>query len=52
MNLYEKLKRFGELISELAGLYGEMSDELPQLQFVGVGNTSAKLEAKKTASAR
>lgn len=47
MNLYEKLKRFGELISELAGLYGEMSDELPQLQFVGAGNASAKSEVKK-----
>lgn len=47
MNWYEKVKRFGELISELAGLYGEMSDELPQLHFVGAGDASAKSEVKK-----
>lgn len=46
MNLYEKVKRFGELISELAGLYGEMSDELPQLHFVGAP-APAKSELKK-----
>ena len=52
MNLYEKVKRFGELISELAGLYGEMSDELPQLHFVGAGDASAKSEVKKIAWGR
>lgn len=46
MNWYEKVKRFGELISELAGLYGEMSDELPQLHFVGAP-VPAKSEVKK-----
>ena len=49
MNLYEKVKRFGELISELAGLYGEMSDELPQLHVVGAGDADAKSEVKKIA---
>ncbi len=48
MNLYEKLKRFGELISELAGLYGEMSDELPQLHIVGAP-APTKSELKKIA---
>lgn len=46
MNLYEKLKRFGELISELAAFYGELSEELPQLHFVGA-SASAKSEVKK-----
>ena len=35
MNTYEKLNRLGEIITELAGLYGELSAELPQLYFVG-----------------
>lgn len=46
MNLYEKVKRLGELISELAGLYGELSDELPQLHFVGA-TVLSKSEVKK-----
>lgn len=46
MSFYQKLKRFGELISELAGLYGEMSDELPQLHFVGA-TVPAISEVKK-----
>ncbi|MDE7162794.1 MAG: hypothetical protein K2O44_01785 [Clostridia bacterium] len=48
MNLYEKVKRLGELISELAGLYGEMSDDLPQLHFVGAP-VPAGSEVKKIA---
>lgn len=48
MSFYEKLKRLGEIISELAGLYGELSDELPQLQFVGAP-VPAKSEVKKIA---
>lgn len=48
MSFYQKLKRFGELISELARLYGEMSDELPQLHFVGAP-APAKSEVKKIA---
>lgn len=48
MGLYEKLKRFGEIISELAELYGELSEELPQLHFVGAG-ASANSEVKKMA---
>lgn len=46
MNTYAKLNRLGEIIGELVGLYGELSVELPQLQFVGA-NTSAKSEVKK-----
>lgn len=49
MSFYQKLKRFGELISELAGLYGEMSDELPQLHFVGIVDAPAGFELKKIA---
>lgn len=48
MNTYEKLNRLGEIIGELAGLYGELSAELPQLYFVGA-NASAKSEVKKIA---
>ena len=51
MNLYEKLKRFGEIISELAEFYGELSEELPQLHFVGA-SASAKSDPKKTVAAR
>ena len=51
MNLYEKLKRFGEIISELAGLYGEMTEELPQLYFTGAA-APVKSELKKTPAAR
>ncbi len=48
MNTYEKLNRLGEIITELAGLYGELSQELPQLHFVGA-SASAKSEVKKIA---
>lgn len=51
MNLYEKLKRFGDIISELAGLYGEMTEELPQLYFTGA-DAPVKSELKKTRTAR
>lgn len=46
MNTYEKLNRLGEIIGELVGLYGDLSEELPQLQFVGA-NASAISEVKK-----
>ena len=49
MNTYEKLNRLGEIIGELVGLYGELSQELPQLHFVGAG-ASAKSEVKKIAA--
>lgn len=48
MSFYEKLKRFGEILSDLAGLYGEMSEDLPQLHFVGAP-APAKSEVKKIA---
>ncbi|MGN0807624.1 MAG: hypothetical protein ACI4MN_04155 [Candidatus Coproplasma sp.] len=48
MNTYEKLNRLGEIISELAELYGELSDELPQLHFVGAP-VPANSEVKKIA---
>lgn len=48
MNTYEKLNRLGEIISELAELYGQLSDELPQLHFVGAP-APAKSEVKKIA---
>lgn len=46
MNTYEKLNRLGEIIAELAGLYGELAEELPQLHFVGA-SASAISELKK-----
>lgn len=46
MSFYDNLKRFGEIISELAGLYGELSDELPQLHFVSA-TAPAGSELKK-----
>lgn len=49
MNTYEKLNRLGEIIGELAGLYGELSAELPQLHFVGAYDAAAKSEVKKIA---
>lgn len=48
MNTYEKLNRLGEIISELAALYGELSEELPQLHFVGAP-APANSEVKKIA---
>ncbi len=48
MNTYEKLNKLGEIIAQLAELYGELSVELPQLHFVGA-NASAKSEVKKIA---
>ncbi len=49
MNTYEKLNRLGEIIGELAGLYGELSQELPQLHFAGASNAPAESEVKKIA---
>lgn len=46
MNLYQQLKRLGEIISELAALYGELSAELPELRFVGAP-APADSEVKK-----
>lgn len=48
MGFYEKLKRLGEIINDLVGLYGELSEELPQLQFADA-HTRAKSELKKMA---
>ncbi|MGN0823727.1 MAG: hypothetical protein ACI4MB_01510 [Candidatus Coproplasma sp.] len=48
MNTYEKLNRLGDIISELAELYGQLSEELPQLHFVGAP-VSANSEVKKIA---
>ena len=49
MNTYEKLNRLGDIIGELVGLYGELSQELPQLHFVDARNAPAKSEVKKIA---
>ena len=46
MNLYQQLKRLGEIISELATLYGELSAELPELRFVSAP-APADSEVKK-----
>ncbi len=46
MNTYEKLNRLDEIIAELSALYGELSNELPRLEFVGAG-APAISEVKK-----
>lgn len=46
MNTYQQLKRLGEIIAELTALYGELSEELPRLEFVGA-HTPANSELKK-----
>ena len=33
MNTYHYLKRLGDIIAELTSLYGELSEELPKLEF-------------------
>lgn len=47
MNLHDKIKRLGEIISELAEFYGELTEELPNLRVV-VDNTRAYSDVKKT----
>lgn len=46
MNTYQQLKRLGEIIAELTALYGELSEELPRLEFVGA-HAPANSELKK-----
>ena len=46
MNTYQQLKRLGEIISELTALYGELSEELPKLEFVS-SPAPANSEVKK-----
>lgn len=46
MNTYQQLKRLGEIIAELTALYGELSEELPRLEFVGAP-APANSELKK-----
>lgn len=47
MNFYEKIKRFGAIISELTAFYGELTEELPDLRIV-VDNTRKYSDLKKT----
>lgn len=46
MITYDKVKRLGEIITELTELYGQLTEELPQFQLI---NTDNKSELKKIA---
>ncbi len=48
MNTYDKIKRLGDIITELTELYGQLTEELPRLEFTSV-YAPANSELKKIA---
>lgn len=51
MNTYHYLKRLGDIIAELTSLYGELSEEMPKLEFANAPS-HAYSELKKMRQAK